>query len=236
MRPFRARALPAPVLVLALLAACQDTSAPLEVDPATPMSAPRMAVVEEFHTWDPALWIAGDHPLGRGLLDPANVAAAGGTLALHLAAGRYDGAEIRSRDRVGHGSYTARLRTPYAPGSLSAFFLYQGVPGDQNDEVDVEIFNDGSRRIMFTVWTAGKEVHNVTRTLPFDPAAAFHDYRIEHASNRVRFVVDGRVMQEWKSRLPRNPMYVMSNAWWPNWLSGPVLSEPLPLLIDRITY
>lgn len=229
MRPLLLSALAA---ALTIAGACHDAPAPLGPGTGEPV---RPVTTEEFDVLDAARWAAGRHPLGRGAVDPANVSVGGGRLSLALPAGRHDGAEIRSAGRVGHGSYSARMRTPRAPGSVSAFFLYEGVQGG-NDEVDVEIFNDGSRRVMFTTWAAGRETHNATHHLPFDPADGFHEYRIEHFPGRVRFSVDGRVMREWRSHLPEKPMYLMANAWWPTWLSGPAPAEPRPLLIDRVRY
>ena len=72
--------------------------------------------------------------------------------------------------------------------------------------------------------------------LSFDPAAEFHDYRIEWSRDRVRFLVDGIPMQEWTAGIPRDAMYVMSNAWWPNWLDEDTLGTPRLHEIDRIVY
>ena len=43
-------------------------------------------------------------------------------------------------------------------------------------------------------------------------------------------------MQEWTTGVPRDAMYVMSNAWWPTWLSGPEPGTPGLHEIDRIVY
>lgn len=191
------------------------------------------AITEEFDAPSPAGWTADTHPLGRGLVRAENVALGGGIASLSLSAGAYDGAEILTAARHGTGAYTARMRTPLAPGSISAFFLYQGVSGG-NDEIDIEIFNDGTRRIMFTTWVAGRETNNVIRTLPFDPAQGHHDYRIEWAARSVRFRVDGVLMEEFRKGIPRNAMLVMANTWWPTWLTGPLLDAPRAFEIDRI--
>ena len=192
-------------------------------------------VVEDFDVWDPSAWVPGDHPLGRGWLDPENVGHGSSTLFLTLPAGSYDGAEIRSASRVQFRDVEVRLRTPQAPGSISAFFLYELVQR-RNDEIDIEILNDGSRQILFTTWVGGKQTNHVQRTLLFDPAAGFHDYRIEWSRRRVRFLVDGELMQEWTEGIPRDAMYVMSNAWWPTWMNEPTLGAPELHEIDRIVY
>ncbi len=192
-------------------------------------------VVEEFELWDPSAWVPGDHPLGRGEFKPENVSHEGGTLRLTLPAESYDGAEIRSASRVQFRNVEVRLRTPDAPGSISAFFLYELVQR-RNDEIDIEILNDGSGRILFTTWVAGKQTNHVEYTLPFDPAVGFHDYRIEWSRRRVRFRVDGVLMQEWTAGVPGDAMYVMSNAWWPTWLPGGSLDAPQLHEINRIVY
>ena len=192
-------------------------------------------VFEEFDLWDPSAWVPGDHPLGRGWFNPENVSHGSSTLLLTLPAGSYDGAEIRSASRVQFRNVEVRLRTPQARGSISAFFLYELVQR-RNDEIDIEILNDGSRQILFTTWVGGKQTNHVEHTLSFDPAAGLHDYRIEWSRGRVRFLVDGMLMQEWTAGVPRDAMYVMSNAWWPTWLSGPTLDTLRLHEIDRIVY
>lgn len=181
----------------------------------------------------PGRWEMNTHPLGRGSVRAANVAIGGGAAALTLPAGCFDGGEIRSAGPVGFGAYSARMRTPRAPGSLSAFFLYQG-GSDIADELDVEIFNDDSRRVMFTTWVAGQTTNTITLALPFDPAGGFHEYGIEWTVDAVRFAVDGVMMREWRAGIPRNPMYLMANAWWPAWLAGAAPERPRSLVIERI--
>ena len=101
---------------------------------------------------------------------------------------------------------------------------------------DIEVFNDGSRQILFTTWVDGMQKNSVQHTLPFDPAVRFHNYRIEWSSSRVRFLVDGVLMHEWTGDVPQDAMYVMSNAWWPEWIDGPILDESRMHQIDRIIY
>lgn len=161
-------------------------------------------------------WEATSHPLGRGVLRPEHVLP-GAPIRLRLPAGRCDGAEIRTERRVLHGEYGVRMRTPHAPGSVSAFFLYQDVPGG-NDEIDIEIFNDGSRRALLVVWVAGKVTREAEVVLPFDPAADFHEYAIRFASGSVQFRADGKLLGEWTTGLPTRPMRLFVNAWWPAWL------------------
>lgn len=219
------------LVALAALAACAD--AVLAPDPSTTSPATAVAFADGFDALDAARWSLGSHPLGRGSVLAENATHGGGTAALHLAAGAFDGAELRSAERHRFGAFGARMKTPRAPGTISAFFLYEG-GSDIADEADIEIFNDGSRRVMFTTWVAGKETNNVILPLPFDPADDFHDYRIEWTRREIRFLVDGAMMQSWRRGVPQNPMFVMANTWWPVWLTGPLLDAPQPLVIDEV--
>jgi beta-glucanase (GH16 family) len=42
-------------------------------------------------------------------------------------------------------------------------------------EIDIEIYNDSTRRIMFTTYAGGSETHNVTKSLPSDLTTGFHE-------------------------------------------------------------
>ncbi len=227
------------VMLLTALAGCEATTIPTEPPLATAEARrpkpPAEPNIEEFDPWNPSEWVAGDHPLGKGYLDPGNVTQGAGELLLTLPGGGYDGAEVRSAGRYGYGAYEARLRTQDAPGSISAFFLYELVRKG-NDEIDIEIFNDGSRRIWFTTWVADVETNHTEHVLPFDPAGGYHDYRIEWSRNLVRFLVDGVLMETFTTDVPRAKMHVFSNTWWPNWLSGAPPASPRSMHIDRVVY
>lgn len=183
---------------------------------------------------DPALltehpeqaWTTASHALGRGRMRADQVFVKGGGFTLGLTTGRCDGAELRSRDRVGFGIYVARMRTPLAPGSISALFLYEDVPAG-NDEIDIEILNDGSRLMLLTAWVGGSKTRETSVDLPFDPHEGFHDYEIAWTDAGLRLSADGGVLVQWADRYPRAPMRVMANVWWPSWLPcAPLDSHP----------
>jgi beta-glucanase (GH16 family) len=58
------------------------------------------------------------------------------------------GGEILTNELHGYGSYSARMSFSNVPGSIRGFFLYEAP--DYESEIDVEVFNDSTRRIMFT--------------------------------------------------------------------------------------
>lgn len=182
---------------------------------------------------DTVRWERGEHGLGRGGVSRGNVRASGDGVELVLPPGSYGGAELRTVERVGHGRYTVHLRAPDAPGSFTAFFLYEDVP-EGNDEIDIEIFNDGSRTALLNAWLDGELVHQAEVVLPFDPAADLHDYTIDHRPGELTFFADGTELARFTDRLPAAPMKLMLNAWWPEWLSGPAPTVERAAVVDRV--
>ena len=174
----------------------------------------------EFAALDTARWRRGSHPLGRGHVLPRNAAAVGGRLRLSVSAELYRGAELLTRARHLHGSYAARMRSAPVAGTVTALFLYQDVP-DRNDEIDIEIVNAPPARLVLATWVAGEITNRAELPLPFDPAAGFHEYRIDFEPGTVAFLIDGAEVQRWTRGLPTHPMRLMVNAWWPRWLTPP---------------
>jgi licheninase len=183
---------------------------------------------DEFTTLDARQWDKSSRPFGYGSIDPANIGVADGLLGVKLPAGKLDGGEIRSTSLYRYGSFRARIKVADAPSSLTAFFLYKRP--DFAQELDIEIFNDSSGRVMFSTYSGGRQTNTVTKQLPFDPTAAFHEYAIEYDPDRVSFVADGVSVQSWSSGVPRSSMYLYVNAWFPSWLAGERPSS------DRFTY
>jgi len=163
------------------------------------------------------VWRASEHRLGRGRMRPEQVVASGEGFRLRLLATRCDGAEVHSIERYSFGEYSARLKTPDAPGSLSAFFLYADVSGG-NDEIDIEINNDGTRQATLTAWVAGRKTRKTVVHLRFDPAAAHHDYTIRWLAKELVVLADGVRISRWSGGYPRRPMRVIASVWWPAWL------------------
>ena len=92
-------------------------------------------------------------------------------------------------------------QVPDAPSSITRFFLYE-------KDIDVEILNDPSGRIMFTTYAGGRKTNNVEKDLSFDPTMDFHEYRFDFYPDRAEFFVDGELMHRFTEGLPEN-------AWFP---------------------
>ncbi len=174
---------------------------------------------EEFAEADalPPGWKATDRKLGRGKIHSENVSTQDGKVRLTLPADTVEGAEIESEKLHGPGSmYTARLKVPNAPSSITGFFLYE--PPDFESEIDIEVFNEPSGKVLFTTYTGGKQTHTKEKKLPFDPTKDFHDYAFFYGEDSVVFYVDGKEMQRYKGGIPDKKMQLYINSWYPTWL------------------
>ena len=189
---------------------------------------------DPFDVFDDARWTKVDRPFGYGQLSSQNIGISDGNLSIKLPADTRDGGEVVSGAEYGYGSYRARMKTPYAPSSITAFFLYKAP--DYQSEIDVELYNDGSRRVMFSTYSGGRQTHTQRVKLPFDPAEGFHEYRFDYASGSVSFYADDRLMKRWKHGIPKGPMNLYVNAWYPTWLEGTAPSTDAFVYVDSIRY
>lgn len=187
---------------------------------------------DDFTTLDSSRWLLSSRPFGYGSVDPANVSAANGQLGIRLPANRLDGGEVHSRSLYQFGTYAARIKVADAPSSLTAFFLYRAP--DFQQEIDVELYGDSSRRVMFSTYSGGAQTHTQTTLLPFDATAGYHDYAIDYRSGSVRFLVDGAVLQTWSTGVPRSSMGVYVNAWFPSWLAGQAPTSDRSTSVDWV--
>ncbi len=170
---------------------------------------------KEIIEWDE--FIASNHSLGLGEVVSENVIEESDSVVLLSPENSFNGSQKRSVDRIGYGSYIANLKTDHAAGSYTAFFMYEGV-AEKNDEIDIEIYNDGSRRIDFVIWKDGVRTNYVQRKLDFDPTSNFFEYRIDYHPDYIAFFVEGELMAIFTEDIPESEMYLLANHWWPNWL------------------
>jgi len=189
---------------------------------------------DDFTTFDTGRWLVSSRPFGHGAVDPANVGVANGELGIRLPGGKLDGGEARTRSLYRFGTYRARIRVANAPSSLTAFFLYRAP--DYQQELDIELYNDSTGRVMFSTYSSGAQTNTRTVLLGFDPTADFHEYTIEYQPGSVRFLVDGQQLQAWTSGVPRSAMNLFVNAWFPSWLAGQAPDRDRFTSVDWIDY
>ncbi len=189
---------------------------------------------DDFTTFDSSRWVVSSRPFGWGTLTPANVAVANGELGIRHPAGALDGGEMRTKSLFQFGTYRTRLKVADAPSTLTAFFLYRAP--DYQQEIDIEIFGDSSGKVMFSTYSGGAQTNTVTKVLPFDSTAGYHEYAIDYRKGSVRFLVDGTLMQTWTRGVPRGSMYLYLNSWFPSWLPGQAPDSDRTTSADWIDY
>ena len=194
--------------------------------------------IATFGEPDPEAWTVGDHPLGRGELEPANVAFGEDGLTLTLPEGTTNGGEIKGVEYRGSGSFKARMRSATSPGSISAFFLYRhDFDTDSSDELDFEIPGGEPHRVLVTVWRAGiKEPVSQTEVpLDFDPAAELHDYEMRRDGADVDFLIDGESVFTYDDA-PTVTLQPYFNAWYPTWQDPTQPPAGGEMLVERYEF
>jgi beta-glucanase (GH16 family) len=69
-----------------------------------------------------------------------------------------------------------------------------------------------------------------TPGLPFDPSAAYHEYRFDWMPGQVNFYIDGTLYDIMTTEIPNSPGKVVLNHWSngdPNWSGGPPQSDAI---------
>lgn len=199
------------------------------------LEAIQIRIVPKFTgSLDPAVYKASSHRLGQTQFRPKNVTVSDGQLAITIPAGTMDSGEISTVDLKSYGNYEISMKLPNAPSSITGFFLY--APPDYFQEIDIEIYNQPDGKIMFTSYANGGLTQTVTKDLNFDPTADFHHYRIDYQPDFIDFYVDDIHLTRFNGGIPHNPMYLMVNAWFPNWLAKKPAPQTQQLLIDWIRY
>ena len=175
-----------------------------------------------------------DKKLGRTELKSRNVTISEGMLSLIMPAEKLEGGEVSTINGKGFGIYEARMKVPYAPSSITGFFMYEAP--DFYHEIDMEIYNDKSGKILITTYAEGKVRNKYTGNLGFDPGQDFHDYRMEYFEDSLSFYVDGNLIIRWLDGYSKSSMRLMINSWYPTWLKGTPPLEEQRLLVDYIRY
>ncbi|KAL2258269.1 hypothetical protein VTK26DRAFT_8503 [Humicola hyalothermophila] len=109
------------------------------------------------------------------------------------------------------GTFRASMKLTDVPGTCAAFFWYF----NDTQEIDMEFLSrefsplNGSYPVNLVLQSRAAAVagHDASRTdafakayLPFDPTAAFHEYRIDYLRDRVLFYADGALLAEMRDR------------------------------------
>lgn len=189
---------------------------------------------ENFDFFDESSWIKSNIKLGRGKLQSKNISLSDSILKIHMPPNTLNGGELHTRELQGFGAYEIRMKVPDVPSSITGFFLYK--PPDYYYEIDFEIYNQTDGVFFLTTYAHGDKKNEFFGTLPFDPTEDFNNYRIEYYLDKVEFYVNDVFITRWYEGFPREPMLLMVNSWYPDWLEGIPARENQYLYIDWIRY
>lgn len=194
--------------------------------------------VDNCTTFNSNLWSKADWAQGLGSVQSANVnPSGGGVLNFEIPAGTHNGGEIRSKAQYSFGQVAANFKVPNLPGIISSIFMYQGT--STSDEIDIEVYlNNGKWEIAFTIYRLGvKEwVHSYFPT--WDPSIGYNDYMIDYQESAISFYINGALEAQFHtpSQQPIHPMNIQLNAWYPEWLNGPLAASTEFFQVNQISY
>jgi beta-glucanase (GH16 family) len=237
MRPFQSSSF----LLSAALFACAATAVSHGQD-APAASAAATPFLQTFDSMDDvnAAWTLSSWTGGNRTHSPANVSVKDGVLDLTLS-GSAPGvkpvcAEIVSRrNDFLYGTYRASIKMTNKPGAVVGWFTYLGNP---LNEIDVEFLTNDPLLAHFTLHHIRTGVDHATKPLPFDPSAAFHEYRFDWYQGRVEYFVDGEPYATLTKEVPDRPSRLLLNHWSgniPTW-GGPAPSEDLHMYVDWVYF
>ncbi|HOD42523.1 MAG TPA: glycoside hydrolase family 16 protein [Candidatus Wallbacteria bacterium] len=150
-----------------------------------------------------------------------------GSALLEITAGTFDGGELESVKTFSRGRFDAFIKIPQSRQaanklkSVTGFFLFD--PATE-DEITIEIFNDGSRRVWLSTFIGGGDpAGHIETVLDFDPSDGPHAYSISHEGDRVDFYADSVLIGTISGggATPKVPtgenMKIYFNSWFPSW-------------------
>lgn len=178
---------------------------------------------DNFNTLDNNRWIAS-HKLspGYGRFNRTNIFVNDGILYVKFPKFTKDGGEIKTvaPAKYKYGTYRASIKTPLQlPGTYTTFFLYESA---NFDEIDIEIWNDGTGRVDFNIWLKGIQKFSSQVILPFNPGEKFHEYRIDYYPDEVSFWIDNIKIKSTSDilQIPQAITNIYLSGWWPKWMTG----------------
>lgn len=196
-------------------------------------------IFDTFNSIDDKIWkVSNKKSPGIGYFRPANVYTKDGALHIKYPANTKDGGEIYTLPgyTMNGGSVQTFMKSPSSlQGTFSALFLYNY---STMDEIDIELWNDGSNKAEFSVWRGAIKVFGQSTILPFDPSEALHLYRIDISPKQISFYIDNKLYASLTDplKIPSSSMEVHLNGWWPSWMEGESQNIDKYLIFDWIKF
>ena len=183
----------------------------------------------------------GTNSSNAGYYDPNNVQVTPGVLRLALtqSAGKdagtviSTGGMVRTQQPCGYGTYQWTMRmssTASCPdsscegqavsGSVSAGFIYIN---NSETEIDFEFEGQDPNSVHLVNWLNPKpdddpsdDAKTSYQHAPFDPIAGQHTYKFIWTEGKISYYIDGKVVVEQTTNVPRVPAYFRINHWGTN--------------------
>lgn len=151
--------------------------------------------------------------------------------------------EIQTRQRFGYGTFEARIKTADGSGLNSAFFTYIG-PTDKkpHDEIDFEVLGKDSSRVQVNQYVSAKGGNEKLVDVEGGANAAFNDYAFVWEKERLRFYLNGSLVQEVTdpAKIPVNAQKIFFSLWGTDtlsdWMGKFAYQGPAGMQIDRVAY
>ncbi len=167
--------------------------------------------------------------VNRGTLTAGNVDLSSGMLRLSLTqkaseAGTIStGAEIRSKQLFGYGSYVWVARaastsaTPRGPGSAVSGTVTDVFNFINDSETEIDFEYQGQTPATLEMTNYSTVAHNQATTTPLPGAdQSFHEYKFVWTAGKVEFYVDGTLVSTHTEHVPSAPAAVLINLWGTN--------------------
>ena len=168
--------------------------------------------------WQIASWVNGP-PFGC-TFSSQDVKVAKGVLNLSFSGNSGKCAEVRTNRMWQYGAYVVDMMPSAVPGTVSSFFLYDGVAGTASHyEIDIE-FVGGTGLLHTNYWIAGKQ-HPLDidlKAMGIDPHKSSRQYSISWQADAIVWHLMDDAGQWLELRrvatMLAAPMKLMMNAWY----------------------
>jgi endo-1,3-1,4-beta-glycanase ExoK len=168
--------------------------------------------------WQIASWVNG-HPFGC-TFSSQDVSKSKGALTLGFSGNSGKCAEVRTNQRWQYGTYIVDMKPANVKGTISSFFLYDGVAGSSSHfEIDIE-FMGGTSLLHTNYWIAGQQHQQDIdlAAMGIDPYTASRRYSIVWQPDSISWHVTNDAGQWIEVRRAgvalSTPMKLMLNAWY----------------------
>lgn len=133
--------------------------------------------------------------------------------------------QLQSKKWHGYGCYEVRMKPVHQAGLITTFFTYTGfydaAPGasKQHNEIDIEFIErhrTGQFVMQTNYFTNGRGQNEHYIRLPFNAAAAYHNYGFRWTNRSIEWYVDGRKVHSEFNNVPKAsvaPHKIMMNYW-----------------------